>query len=377
MIDELDITNFKCFKRLILPLSRLTALTGFNASGKTSTIQAILLLSQNLKSIRLDDKINLNGQHVRLGSPGDVLYESADEKIIKIDISNEEEKISLSLDISKRNTDRTIDISELSLIRSEQTFSCRSSSVFFTNVSEIQSAIFKSIMNTVYLSTGRQPLDGLYPTALDNSELNVGEKGEYAPWLFDISKDDIVCKSKRHMSEPADSFRRQFNAWFGDIFQGAEADTLLIDNSNFVRLLFRHDNTSEWRNPSNIGYGLSYAFPIVVSALLAKPGDVLVIDSPEAHLHPQGQSKMGEFLSIISNSGVQVIIETHSDHVINGLRLAVSRSLIASDKVGIHFFNSKSENIISPSIDSNGRVSEWPEGFFDQAEKDLAELSGW
>ncbi|EGQ7781238.1 DUF3696 domain-containing protein [Vibrio parahaemolyticus] len=377
MINKLDLTNFKCFKRLILPLSHLTALTGFNASGKTSTIQSILLLSQNLKNIRQDDKVSLNGTLVRLGSPGDVLYEHSDEKLIKIDIENEEEKISLSLDISKRNTDRTIDISDLSLIGKEETFSCRSSSVLFSKMAGIQSTIFTSIRNIVYLSTGRQDLDALYPTSLDNSEFNVGEKGEFAPWLFDISKDDVVNSSKRHPNESADSFRRQFNAWFGDIFQGAEADTLLIDNSNFVRLLFRHNNTSEWRNPSNIGYGLSYAFPIVVSALLAEPGDVLVIDSPEAHLHPQGQSKMGEFLSVISNSGVQVIVETHSDHVINGLRLAVSRSLIASDKVGVHFFNSKSENIVSPSIDSNGRVSEWPEGFFDQAEKDLAELSGW
>ncbi|EOW9552423.1 TPA: DUF3696 domain-containing protein [Vibrio vulnificus] len=377
MIKKLDLTNFKCFKRLVLPLSNLTALTGFNASGKTSTIQSILLLSQNLKNTRQDEKISLNGTLVRLGSPGDVLYENSNEKLIKIDIENEEEKISVSLDLSKRNTDRTIDIGDLSLAGRGSTFSCRSSSVLFSKIIEVQSPLFTSIRNIVYLSTGRQDLDTLYPTSLNNSEFNVGEKGEFAPWLFDISKDDVVSYSKRHPSEPADSFRRQFNAWFGDIFQGAEADTLLIDNSNFVRLLFRHNNTSEWRNPSNIGYGLSYAFPIVVSALLAKPGDILVIDSPEAHLHPQGQSKMGEFLSIISNSGVQVIIETHSDHVINGLRLAVSRSLVESEKVGLHFFNSKSENIISPSIDSSGRVSEWPEGFFDQAEKDLAELSGW
>ncbi|HHY0533975.1 TPA: DUF3696 domain-containing protein [Vibrio parahaemolyticus] len=377
MINKLDLTNFKCFKRLVLPLSNLTALTGFNASGKTSTIQSILLLSQNLKNTRQDEKISLNGSLVRLGSPGDVLYENSNEKLIKIDLENEEEKISLSLDLGKRNTDRTIDIGNLSVISGEDCYSCCSSSALFSKMIEVKSPLFTAIRNIVYLGTGRQDLDSLYPTSLDNSEFNVGEKGEFAPWLFDIAKDDIVSPNKRHPREAADSFRRQFNAWFGDIFQGAEADTLLIDNSNFVRLLFRHNDTSEWRSPSNIGYGLSYAFPIVVSALLARSGDILVIDSPEAHLHPKGQSKMGEFLAVISNSGVQVIVETHSDHVINGLRLAVSRSLVEHKKVGIHFFNSKSENIVSPSIDRNGRVSEWPEGFFDQAEKDLSELSGW
>tara|TARA_Y100000052_G_C2950851_1_gene87071 strand:- start:292 stop:1425 length:1134 start_codon:yes stop_codon:yes gene_type:complete len=377
MIKELNLTNFKCFKSLILPLSKLTVLTGFNASGKTSTIQSILLLSQSLKNTRQDEKICLNGSVVRLGSPGDVLYENSNEKKINIEIINDDESISLSLDLSNRNSDRTIDIGSFSLIGRDETVSCRSSAALSSKMAEVRSPIFTSIRNIVYISTGRLDLDALYPTSFDNSEFNVGEKGEFAPWLFDLSKDDIVCASKRHPEESSDIFRRQFNAWFGDIFQGAEADTLVINNSNFVRLVFRHNDTSEWRNPSNIGYGLSYVFPIVVSALLAKPGDILVIDSPEAHLHPHGQSKMGEFLAAISNSGVQIIIETHSDHMVNGLRLAVARSIVPHDQVGIHFFNSKSENIVSPTIDMTGRISEWPEGFFDQAEKDLAELTGW
>ncbi|MBE8606870.1 DUF3696 domain-containing protein [Vibrio sp. OPT10] len=377
MINKIDLTNFKCFKRLALPLTNLTALTGFNASGKTSTIQSILLLAQNIQKTRQDDKISLNGPLVRLGSPGDVLYEESSTKLAKVSIESEDEEISLSLDFGKRNADRTVDIDNLTLSSSQGVFECNSTSVLFSQVMGSRSSIFDSIKNIVYLSTGRQDLDSLFPTSHDNCEFNVGEKGEFAPWLFDISKDYEVCSSKRHPNEMADSFRRQFNAWFGDILQGAEADTQLIENSNFVRLLFRHNSTSEWRNPTNIGYGLSYVFPIVVSALLARPGDILVIDSPEAHLHPQGQSKMGEFLAMISSSGVQVIIETHSDHVINGLRLAVSRSLISSSQVGMHFFNSRSEHVISPLIDSNGQVSEWPEGFFDQAEKDLAELSGW
>lgn len=162
MINKLDLTNFKCFKRLVLPLSNLTALTGFNASGKTSTIQSILLLSQNLKNTRQDEKISLNGSLVRLGSPGDVLYENSNEKLIKIDLENEEEKISLSLDLGKRNTDRTIDIGNLSVISGEDSYSCCSSSALFSKMIEVKSPLFTAIRNIVYLGTGRQDLDSLY-----------------------------------------------------------------------------------------------------------------------------------------------------------------------------------------------------------------------
>jgi predicted ATPase len=118
--------------------------------------------------------------------------------------------------------------------------------------------------------------------------------------------------------------------------------------------------------------------------LLAKPGQVLIIDSPEAHLHPLGQSRIGRFLAQMAATGVQIILETHSDHVLNGIRLAVRDSLIKPDQVMIHFFNRASEiqsvdfpRVVSPAIDTQGNLSEWPDGFFDQSDKDLARLAGW
>ena len=83
--------------------------------------------------------------------------------------------------------------------------------------------------------------------------------------------------------------------------------------------------SSEYR-PTNVGFGITYALPIVVSALSARPGSLLIVENPEAHLHPRGQVKMGELLCQASEAGIQVLIETHSDHVLNGIRLAVRDS---------------------------------------------------
>lgn len=123
--------------------------------------------------------------------------------------------------------------------------------------------------------------------------------------------------------------------------------------------------------------------PIIVAGLLAKKGQILIIDSPEAHIHPMGQSAMGRFLAMVANAGVQVIIETHSDHILNGVRLAVFGGKLPANQAAIHFFNSRPRgsddhaHVLSPQIDKNGNLSEWPAGFFDQAEADLAKLAGW
>ena len=90
---------------------------------------------------------------------------------------------------------------------------------------------------------------------------------------------------------------------------------------------------------------------------------------------------MGQFLAQAA-AGPQLIVETHSDHVLNGIRLALRDGVIAPDDVAIHFFNPPTlqggvPQVVTVSTDRNGNLSHWSEGFFDQIEKDLANLAGW
>ncbi|WRH65629.1 MAG: DUF3696 domain-containing protein [Planktothrix sp. GU0601_MAG3] len=102
---------------------------------------------------------------------------------------------------------------------------------------------------------------------------------------------------------------------------------------------------------------------------LLKPETLILIENPESHLHPKGQSHIGELLGIAASCGIQVVVETHSDHVLNGICLAVKRSEINYKDVQIHYFQREQRNekmateIISPNIDEDGRIDEWPEGF--------------
>src|SRR5262249_11560138 len=114
--------------------------------------------------------------------------------------------------------------------------------------------------------------------------------------------------------------------------------------------------------------------------LSARPGALLLIENPEAHLHPRGQRRMGELLAAAASAGVQIVAETHSDHALNGVRLSVQDGKLAPDNVAIHFFSRTETNgktrlvTASPTIDPNGRISDWPEGFFDEWDSALAQL---
>ena len=100
------------------------------------------------------------------------------------------------------------------------------------------------------------------------------------------------------------------------------------------------------------------------------------MENPEAHLHPAGQSRMGVFLAWLASKGVQVIVETHSDHILNGVRRAIGEyAFLRSDKAVVHFFDHATPlNVQELRFTETGSVSHWPQGFFDQYQIDVAAL---
>jgi predicted ATPase len=137
------------------------------------------------------------------------------------------------------------------------------------------------------------------------------------------------------------------------------------------------DGTFNYYKPTNVGYGYSYVLPIIVAGLVAKPGEILIVENPEAHLHPFAQSILAKFLTLVSLKDVQVIVESHSEHILNGLRLAVNTKLIKNEQLSVLYFDREYERYFEKiNIDDNGGIDNWPPDFFDQATNDLNQLLG-
>ena len=102
---------------------------------------------------------------------------------------------------------------------------------------------------------------------------------------------------------------------------------------------------------------------------------VIIVENPEAHLHPYSQSMVGRFLAYVAMTGTQVIVETHSEHFINGCRLQLAKEE-KCDLAKILFFSKSDDGLLRKAITLNdkGELSDWPKGFFDQNQQDLREL---
>lgn len=375
MVDALSFRNFKCFDDLRLSIKPLTLLTGFNGGGKSTSIQPLLLLAQGLRGNWATDRFALNGPLARLGSAGDVLPRGASENRIVVQVSSGDEEAEWQLEARSG-------IRELSVVGGRSAKGGRKD-VNWTEVIALagvrSSALVASVSRLSYLSAVRTgPSDAFpYPDA-DSTAPDVGVLGEFAPFWLDRSVDNELDSTLLNSSEPATSIRKQLDAFLGDLFPGAQANVVAVPQASSLTVQFRLGDESGWQRPANIGYGLTYTFPILVALLTSVPGQIIVIDSPEAHLHPSAQSQMGRILAKFAAGGRRIIIETHSDHLLNGCRLAVADKAISSEDVAIHFFaGTRSGGVTSPVIDRDGNIDAWPTGFFDQSEKDLAQLAGW
>lgn len=410
MIKSISLHNFKCFADLPLEIGGLTLLTGLNGMGKSSVIQALLLLRQSneqgflntINSGRESKKIGLvlNGDLVSLGTANDVYCEFADDNEVHLSVDFERRVNKWRFCYEDPNTNvldlilEPIEISEEEIVRQMERFSSPRESAR-RQVERLKRAMDvhrwrpQSLFsdNFQYLQAERYGPRVSFATSdyYVRQRRQVGSHGEFAVHFLEVFGMDKqgVLNEMCHPEAATSQLRPQVEAWLGEISPGARIETIPNYGTDSVSVRFGYVGETIASRPyraTNVGFGLSYLLPVLVAILSAKPGALLLLENPEAHLHPRGQSKMGLLMALAAKAGVQIIVETHSDHILNGIRLAIHDQKIEPDWVRVHFFGREEINgtpraaVSSPTIDANGRISDWPEGFFDEWDNSLSRL---
>jgi predicted ATPase len=221
----------------------------------------------------------------------------------------------------------------------------------------------------------------------EENTLFVGKGGENAPYIIAskyretiVSNDFVVLESANGQELP--TIQYQAALWMARLFPGFDQEWELFRLADQGRLGLAlqtlQTGQSLFVRPTNTGFGLSFVLGIIVAGLAAKPTTILIVENPEAHLHPRAQSGLGEFLGRVAAGGTQVFVETHSEHVLNGIRRMIKQSVLTPEAVQLFFFArvpSQLEPSVSPiSISRSGDFSAWPDGFFDQLDKDLSDI---
>ena len=383
MLSLLELKHFKCFELLRLPLSNLTLLTGINASGKSSILQSLMLLHQTMRDNEWADRLVLNGQVAQVGTVGDVVDQLNSRGGFEIGLRNEGIRCNWSF-VGDRK-DMSAVLAEMSINGVVSEPSTRMRWLLPVDTAEKAQALAFGVRDLTYITAERDGPRDIYPLRDEHAARVVGSRGEFAVSALFRGGDERIEADLVLPGYPP-TLARQVEARLDTFFPGCRLDVQQISGATAVTLGIRMSEATEFLRPIHCGFGITQILPIVVAVLSARLADrtdaspLLLIENPEVHLHPAGQAQMGEFLADAAHSGVQFIVETHSDHVLNGVRRAVKSGRALTSEIAIHFIRDRflhETQVLSPNLDSSGNIDVWPEGFFDQFDKDLNYFAGW
>lgn len=366
MIKQYRLHNFKNHADTILDLSGLTLLTGINGAGKSSVLQSLLLLRDTFYSTHQLSPLYLKGDSFVVGRTVDAVNYNCKEDVERLKycfVTNNGEQYN----IEYRYSD---DIDATNLIL--ETFDGDSDKFYSLPLFTDQFQYLSAFRN------GPQALSESDKTTVDihrqlSQRMGRGEMTVY--FLNKFGGEPLAIDSLCYDSSLSHSLRQQTECWMGEISDGLQMKIDQYDLNYEVRFgTEMKGKKTMFHSAVNTGYGISYILSVVVAILSAKPGALILIENPEAHIHPAGQSALMRLIAKAVAAGVQVIIETHSDHIINGALVSRKLHLMADDALSVYFFDRDDDGNASPlllTIGQNGMIQNAPYRFFGQMNADL------
>lgn len=392
MINALLVEGYKSLLSTDwLETKGLNLLVGSNASGKSSLLQALLLLRQSSSASGSLRSLRLSGELYEGGTAIDILNPEANHSVNFGFRQNETENLyRFFFDRDSAKKRKLIGEHEYTL---PSVLADRTGRFAYLNAERIGPRVWYPLPSEEIDLAGQVGKHGQYTAALlARSGQAVNPQGAYSKQIMP-GWDETIAHKISSLPQKLDGLDIQ-----ADLVSSAGRIDLIsnyilgwiIPNSSFIAteeesidaapLKFIRDSTAtkvETR-ATHVGFGLAYLLPVIVAALSLDRQGLLIVENPEAHLHPFGQSRIGAFLAMVAALGHQVFVETHSDHVVNGVRLAIKLGELSHDNALFNYFENSPDgahtSITQIASDEEGYLDSWPKGFFDQIENDLARI---
>lgn len=332
MISSLSINNFKSIERQNLDIRPLTILTGLNSTGKSTCFQAILTAlyySANVVPVWMDNM--------------DFTFETL------------------------RNRNVNAKSLEIKIVCGDGEICCFMDS---DNMKSSNATNLELEKNLFYLSANRLGFSDFETVSLKHK---VGIAGEYVFGTFDFEKSHPVDKGLIMLND-SETLSSHLNYWLSYILGiKFEMQTEKI-NPTKVKVVYKSDDLSNLA-PQQLGVGVSYLVKTLIMCLRSKRGDVLMIENPELHLHPAAQARMADFFAYIVNGGIQVLLETHCEHLIDKLQYLIYKNILKNDQAVVYYKGGITELFETICFTETGKFNKsFPVGFFDATLNELLEI---
>jgi predicted ATPase len=421
MLTHLKLENFKIWRSTgPVRLAPITLLLGTNSSGKSSLIQSLLLIRQTVKGDDHNLDLNLGNPEAddsaMLGQFKDLLcrhgaaIEGTLTPQVGIEFRWSEDGLAESSTLfSARYSKGPASSAELAFLRlgkDRQGFSVlrRRPGIYRLSLATQakplgQSADFRPQRSFAFSESTLNKLGAqgelirpIGPALLDElgriiylgpvrrlaqrdyiwvgrMPAHIGDDGAKAVDALIASGVARQAAQRRKHSLPAEAHLfEQTIHWLKEMNLADGLSIRALGNSARYELLIENDGQAS--NLKDVGVGVSQVIPVIVAALFAQPGHIVIVEEPESHLHPRAQGKLAELLARVSKErNVQFIVETHSEHLFRRMQTLIAKQEITPHDAAMYFIerDGKAARIRPLEPDDFGRVKYWPEGFFGDA----------
>jgi predicted ATPase len=266
---------------------------------------------------------------------------------------------------------RQTESGELSVELSFRDFKPRALTVFEETAQELFTARIR------YLSANRAGPTALFRLSEADPISEVGINGQnLAEALRQYGQAQLVYWSPTRKEDIQASLQAAVADWLQ--YMGLIQRYELVDYNKLGLLLQVFvEGVSRPLDLSSVGFGTSQVLPILVQGLLTPEGGLFIVEQPEVHLHPKLQSHLAYFFYSLARRNVQCIVETHSDHIVNQLRVLVAKIPRLRQDVRIYFASrspAEGTKFEEVRMKETGAIENWPKDFLSEAEKLAREL---
>jgi predicted ATPase len=381
MIKEIQISRFKNLRHTDrLSLGKINLLAGANGCGKSSFCQVLLCLSQTWRKGAMNNLLP-QGIWKSLGNYDDIHYAYDEDPTMEF-LLKSDQGIYNEFKLAYRKSFSTPTLGEIenAFVNGKPIFDDSSSSDESTDGydhAEEEESLLSSLSDYPNLLA----LRNLYYIAADRKAAPNKET------LDETTPIDYISPNGSNVLNVLWKYREKgvlpiIEELIKKVLEGGMIK--LEPNGNDLELTINSVNNSKLFRPENVGFGYSYILSVLTALVISKEGSTLIVENPEAHLHPSAQAALTNILiDYANNNNIQLFIETHSDHVLNTLLRAVKdkKNPLARQDVQVLFFASEKTQeghaearVQALEITDSGHIQRPPKKFFEQYAIDLRYL---
>jgi len=439
MITRLFFKNYRAFDELDIPLTKINLFFGPNNAGKSAILSAINLLSQTLDSDDRDIPLLLSGKFEDLGTYQDVVYQNDPKRDISLGLELpmklykpptewvvQNARMNVTFHYRKQRREIVVEAIELSSPPGDILLRTRVAQTSNNQLIEQISPAFSGV-KMGRSSSGSITLNHYIPSLIPSigGRWFPRMRGRYAPYrsldlyLYRFSQSLVghlgniefigPFRSKPERLYPfsgerpssvgvrgdkavhilaADAARRrgkrrniaqEVSHWVKRAGMAKEIKLLVQSERNFEARV-THFETGESENIADVGYGCSQILPILVAGYYLPSESILIVAEPEMHLHPKAQAEVGTFLCEVAKRGVQLFVETHSEHLLLRLQSRVASGELTPEDVNVFYIypdEQQHKKIYHriPLGEDGFFIEDWPGGFFPERLEEAKKLA--